>query len=186
MGNRMSLMTIEPDGEAEHRPDSMARSATDRATFGGRVKRAREAKGLSQEDLAAAIGVRALTVSRWERDAVETPSMPRLTKLSEVLEVSIEWLVTGEDARESHVEPRFEGLYAPADLVEQVIADLELDDELAERLRTTNWSSGLPSEGTLRSYALDMRRAKREAAKERESQPGTPRPPSTLIKRKKT
>jgi transcriptional regulator with XRE-family HTH domain len=45
-----------------------------------------------------------MTVSRWERGEVKTPSMGSQQALAAALGVSIDWLVKGDEARESHVE----------------------------------------------------------------------------------
>jgi transcriptional regulator with XRE-family HTH domain len=75
----------------------------DVATFGDRLAGAREAAGLSQEQLAKRLGVRLTTVQAWEDDASE-PRANRLQMMAGMLNVSIRWLLTGEG----------EGLDAPA------------------------------------------------------------------------
>jgi transcriptional regulator with XRE-family HTH domain len=64
------------------------------ATFGDRLAAAREAQGLSTEDLAARLGVKARTVQQWEDDAKE-PRGNRLQMMSGMLGVSMMWLMTG-------------------------------------------------------------------------------------------
>lgn len=65
------------------------------ATFGDRITAAREAVGLSQEDLAARLGVRLRTIRAWEDDLAE-PRANKLQMLAGLLNVSIRWLLTGE------------------------------------------------------------------------------------------
>lgn len=81
------------------------------ATFGDRLAGAREALGLSQQDLAARLGVKLRTVLDWEND-LNDPRANKLQMLSGVLNVSISWLLTGEG----------EGLEVPAG---QTAADAE-------------------------------------------------------------
>lgn len=57
---------------------------TQAQNVGERIKAAREHAGLTQEDLAKKLGVRAITVSRWERGQ-QTPSKKTLKRLEEIL-----------------------------------------------------------------------------------------------------
>lgn len=65
------------------------------ATFGDRMSGAREAAGLSQEELARHLGVRLSTIQAWEDDSAE-PRANRLQMMAGMLNVSIRWLLTGE------------------------------------------------------------------------------------------
>jgi HTH-type transcriptional regulator, cell division transcriptional repressor len=65
------------------------------ATFGDRITAAREAVGLSQEDLARRLGVKLKTIRAWEEDLAE-PRANKLQMLAGLLNVSIRWLLTGE------------------------------------------------------------------------------------------
>ncbi|SFE56923.1 helix-turn-helix domain-containing protein [Roseivivax sediminis] len=65
------------------------------ATFGDRLAAAREAAGMSSEDLAKRLGVKHSTLQGWEADRNE-PRANRLQMLSGILNVSIVWLLTGE------------------------------------------------------------------------------------------
>lgn len=65
------------------------------STFGDRLAGAREAAGLSQEDMARRLGVRLTTVQSWEDDQSE-PRANRLQMMAGMLNVSIVWLLTGE------------------------------------------------------------------------------------------
>ena len=62
---------------------------------GKNIKKAREGKGLSQEQLAERLNVTRQAVSNWERGKSE-PDIETLQRLSEVLEVSVEELIYGE------------------------------------------------------------------------------------------
>lgn len=68
-------------------------------TFGDRLKKEREAKGLTQEELARAIGVAVPTISEYESGK----KMPRLNKiiiLARKLGVSIDYLLGETDIKE--------------------------------------------------------------------------------------
>lgn len=67
----------------------------DAATFGDRITGAREALGLSQEELARRLGVKLKTIRAWEDDLAE-PRANKLQMLAGLLNVSIRWLLTGE------------------------------------------------------------------------------------------
>lgn len=83
--------------------DSSDWFSDDVATFGDRLAGAREAAGLTQEQLAKRLGVRVATINAWEEDAKE-PRANRLQMMAGMLNVSIRWLLTGEG----------EGLDAPS------------------------------------------------------------------------
>ena len=74
------------------------------ATFGDRLADARQAVGMTQEDLARRLGVRLRTLDGWEQDVAE-PRANKLQMLSGLLNVSLRWLLTGEG----------EGLSAPSE-----------------------------------------------------------------------
>jgi transcriptional regulator with XRE-family HTH domain len=76
---------------AEHTLWSEAR---DRDTLGGRIRRAREAAGLSGAQLARRLGVKTETVTGWETGRTE-PRANRLTMLAGFLAVSPTWLLHG-------------------------------------------------------------------------------------------
>ncbi|SLN52156.1 transcriptional repressor DicA [Roseivivax jejudonensis] len=76
----------------------------DAATFGDRLAAAREAAGMTAEDLAKRLGVKLSTLQGWESDRAE-PRANRLQMLAGLLNVSIIWLLTGEG----------EGIEAPTD-----------------------------------------------------------------------
>lgn len=51
------------------------------------IRRLREDRGMTQDDLAKAVGVSPPAVSKWER-GLAFPSMSKVTRLSEVFSVS--------------------------------------------------------------------------------------------------
>lgn len=64
--------------------------------LGGRLRRARNGTGLSQEAVAERIGVSWMTVHRWERSQRAVPDY-LLDKLCELYDKPIRWFLTLED-----------------------------------------------------------------------------------------
>lgn len=64
-------------------------------TFGQRLRARRAARGMTQADLARALGRTQTCVSYWESDRRE-PSFADLSVLAKSLEISTDWLVLGE------------------------------------------------------------------------------------------
>ena len=75
----------------------IARTAVDTAydTIGGRISLARDAAGLTVEQIAAIAGVTSETWSNWENDRTE-PRANRLDMLARILQVNITWLLDGQ------------------------------------------------------------------------------------------
>ena len=65
-------------------------------TIGKRIKYARSKISMSQEVLAERVGLKQGTISDIERDK-SNPSIDTLIRIRDVLDVSIDWLLTGED-----------------------------------------------------------------------------------------
>lgn len=72
-------------------------------TFGSRLKAARLARGMTQEQLAYEIGVSSPAVSQWERDGSE-PNFATLRALSKVLDVSLDGLILGGTTEQDKVD----------------------------------------------------------------------------------
>ena len=84
-------------GESDRPPSGEARGDGSADTFGGRLRAARRASDLSRGELADKLGFKAKTVKAWERDELE-PRPDKMTKLAGLLNVSLKWLLTGDDA----------------------------------------------------------------------------------------
>jgi transcriptional regulator with XRE-family HTH domain len=69
-------------------------------SLGGRLKRAREAAGLEQADVAAQIGVDPMTISRWERGKHGIKAM-HLTALARLYRVPVEAISSTDPLDES-------------------------------------------------------------------------------------
>ncbi|MGD9481478.1 UNVERIFIED_ORG: helix-turn-helix domain-containing protein [Roseateles sp. XES5] len=99
-------MTFPGEGNTIPFPSGRA----DGDTLGGRIWRARDALGLSLQDLAARLGLPEPTVGGWERDHAE-PDTKALFILAGVLSVSPSWLIAGigeapaDPAGDEHLHP---------------------------------------------------------------------------------
>lgn len=72
--------------------------------LGQRVRELREAKEMSQEDLAQAIGKRLLAVSQIERGKTENPRADTVSGLAEALGTTVDYLLHGEERPETTSE----------------------------------------------------------------------------------
>ncbi|WP_297242362.1 helix-turn-helix domain-containing protein [uncultured Flavonifractor sp.] len=73
-------------------------------TLGEKICRLRKARGLSQGDLADALGVSRQSVSKWETDS-SVPDLDKLVALSRRFGVTLDELVCGEGDAEKEREP---------------------------------------------------------------------------------
>jgi transcriptional regulator with XRE-family HTH domain len=92
----------------------------DVATFGDRLAGAREAAGLTQEELARRLGVREETLRAWEDDLSE-PRANRVQMLAGMLGVSMTWLMVGKG--EGPAGPLQDGTAGQRE-VEQVLREM--------------------------------------------------------------
>lgn len=90
------------------------------ATFGDRVAAARDARQMTQKQLAKRLGVGLNTVEGWENDVSE-PRANKLQTLSGVLNVSIPWLLTGEGLG---VDPANEDISLPD--IAEILAEMRV------------------------------------------------------------
>lgn len=63
-------------------------------TIGGRISLARDAIGLTVEQISAVVGVTTETWTNWENDRAE-PRANRLDMLARILSTNIAWLIDG-------------------------------------------------------------------------------------------
>ena len=68
-----------------------------------RIKQAREAKGLSQKEVAITLGVSAPTVSEWE-SGKKRPRSSKLPALADLLGVSADYLLGTEETKKDTTE----------------------------------------------------------------------------------
>lgn len=128
------------DAETQTVTESNGWYSDEAATFGDRVAAAREVTGLSQNELAARLGVKDKTIRAWENDTAE-PRANKLQMLAGVLNVSMRWLLTGEGEGvlapdEGGVPPEFTALLAEMrELRGQAATLAERIGRLEKRLR---------------------------------------------------
>lgn len=70
-------------------------------TVGERIKLARQGKRYNQQNLAEKLGVKTSTVGGYEIGR-SNPSLEVLARISDICEVSIDWLVKGQENIEKH------------------------------------------------------------------------------------
>jgi len=68
-------------------------------SIGEHIKRARKRLGLSQAELAGLAGVSRGACGQWDA-SLSLPSVAKLSKLAVLLEIRLEWLVTGRGGME--------------------------------------------------------------------------------------
>lgn len=98
----------------------------ERGGVGARLRTARRAAGYTQKQLAEALGVESITVSRWER-GVTVPSLLRLRRVAEITETTVSDLVRAPDAATGHAAEL-------AALREELAETRELVDRVAQAL----------------------------------------------------
>lgn len=83
-------------------------------TLGEKIQALRKRAGMSQEELAGALGVSRQAVSRWETGET-MPELPKLLALSRALGVTADWLISDGAPRdpESPREPEGQSASAP-------------------------------------------------------------------------
>jgi len=73
-------------------------------TFGKRLRQARNRKRLTQNQVANMLGIDFTTISKYENNKSQ-PDHEILRELASVYEVSLDWLLTGEQADEKGKSP---------------------------------------------------------------------------------
>lgn len=67
-------------------------------TFGDRLRKVRKKRGITITQLAKILNVAPITISRWERNQRQ-PDIETLQKLSEIFNVSVDYLLGKEDVK---------------------------------------------------------------------------------------
>lgn len=75
----------------------------DNILIGSRIKTIREEKGLTQEELAKALGLNKSTIQRYETAKIEKIKLPVIDAIAQKLNVNPEWLSNKTDVRTSYL-----------------------------------------------------------------------------------
>lgn len=97
----------------------MAKKKTEAEIIGANIRTVREQKGLSQKELAAAIGVAATQYSRVETGKV-MPTLKTLIKIAKVLDVPLEALVNAPGNAAQEVTIKDKTLFDKVRLIDQL------------------------------------------------------------------
>ena len=66
----------------------------DKVLFGERIKLARESSGMSKQLLAGRLGVKEITITKWEAGE-QQPRADRVNRIASMLNVPLLWLLAG-------------------------------------------------------------------------------------------
>lgn len=69
-------------------------------SFGDNLREIRKQKNISQEDLASQLNVSRQAISKWEQNS-GYPEMEKLIQLAGILDISLDYLVLGQKAKEN-------------------------------------------------------------------------------------
>lgn len=132
-----------------------------RQAIGRRLAEARRAAGLSQEELAAKVGVRSGTISRYERGAFQ-PRTDKLEPIVDALGVSSDWIFRGVQT-DGYIRPAL-----------RVFLDSAGDEDVtdAERAELASFQPSDDAEPTVGFYSallLLMRSGMKRSLEERPS-----------------
>lgn len=116
-------------------------------TFHERLRAARIEQGFTQEELAKAIGVTKSTMAKYDRGELE-PNISNIMKLSQVLCVSVDYLLFGEDPLENELRACVEMLeYKMIGKVDNAVDCIEIKSSALQNFFTEifdayeTWSS---------------------------------------------
>ncbi len=77
---------------------TVARGKAETGSVGARIRKVRVGRGWTQDDFAGLVGVSRSAVAQWETDRVGQVRS-NLTRIADVLDVSVEYLLHGDDKR---------------------------------------------------------------------------------------
>ncbi|PKY11814.1 hypothetical protein B1757_02300 [Acidithiobacillus marinus] len=75
------------------------------STLSERIRLAREAAGLSMSELARRLNVSKQVVWSWENRDIKDPRLEHILALRDILNISIDWLVTGKGEMREKNDP---------------------------------------------------------------------------------
>ena len=104
------------------------------AATADRIKQLRKKKGVSQSELAEAIGVKTNTVSTWER-GTRKPDVEALNLLSEYFEVSFEYLLGNSDKEDAKLSQKELDSYDLSAKADEIKVAMELLCRLSDKSR---------------------------------------------------
>lgn len=96
--------------------------------MGKRLAELRRERGLNQEELAEKLGVSRQAVSKWERGE-STPDIANLVSLSELYQVSIDYLAKGEGEDGSPLQSEAEPAESDATRIDEPVGWAALDSD---------------------------------------------------------
>ena len=117
-------------------------------SIGARLYNLRENRNLSKTEVAGKLDVSKHTIVRWENDDFE-PSKPRLSKISKLYGVSMNWILTGAVTDENELESKLSAVdtdIKPVSVCYETLCDEEIGamPTFGERLRSLrmrcNWT----------------------------------------------
>lgn len=134
----------------------VARKKQPATPLGARLRWITDTRDISARALSLAAGKSGTYVAQIIRgDIGERISYESFVALARAGRVNVHWLQTGEGSADAlDAEPVYDADLG--DLVDQVASELNLDASVERDLRAHAWTGGLPSYGTLRSYAVDL------------------------------
>jgi transcriptional regulator with XRE-family HTH domain len=106
-----------------------------------RIRQARRHATLSQQQLAAQVGVHRSAVAQWEQPGGSHPTVENLARVAAVTSVSFEWLATGR-GRMKYISDLIPGDETPAVLIEYA-AHSETEARALVALRHLDTNSAL-------------------------------------------
>lgn len=113
---------------------------------GNRVRQARRAAGLSQQELAVRVGVHRSAVAQWEKPSGSNPTMENASRIALSTAVSFEWLVTGRGRMKyrSDIVPSDEGNDEPLGVLIDHSAQSDTEVRALVAMRKLDYSALFP------------------------------------------
>lgn len=117
--------------------------------MGGRLQRLRNQNSLTQEELAERLDVSRQSVSKWELNKT-LPDVDKLIQLSEIYQVSIDYLIKGEEVKEEGKKEEGVAELAGKEDVAGKASDLVKEDEETDKRKEDNETDKREEEDRMR------------------------------------